>query len=45
LAVVRYLVEQGADKDKRTKGATPLQIAQIAGHTQVAAYLLAAGCT
>jgi ankyrin repeat protein len=43
--VVRYLVEQGADKDKPNDfGITPLQIARLTGHFEIVAYLSAAGC-
>jgi hypothetical protein len=46
LAVVRYLVEHGADIDKVTDdGFTPLDAAISEGHTEVAAYLHAAGGT
>jgi len=41
---VRYLVEQGADKDKAViNGFSPLQVAYFRGHAEVAAYLRAAG--
>jgi ankyrin repeat protein len=43
--VVRYLVEQGADKDKAAvTGATPLIKAAVRGHAAVAECLLEHGC-
>jgi ankyrin repeat protein len=46
LAIVRYLVQQGADKNKATSDdggvtfrITPLFIATANGHTEVAQYL------
>ena len=42
--IVRYLVEQGADKNKADNyGTTPLRAALARRHTEVAAYLRAAG--
>jgi len=44
LVLVRYLVEQGADKNKPTnKGSTLLGAARFFGNAAVAAYLQAAG--
>jgi len=38
--VVRYLVEQGADKEKASNdGLTPLGVAQLQFHYEVATYL------
>jgi hypothetical protein len=46
LPVVEYLVEHGAEKNKaKYSGVTPLQVARIAGHAEVVAYLRAAGAT
>ena len=39
LEVVRYLCEQGANKEARAEGLTPLRIATVQGHGDVAAYL------
>ena len=44
LAVVRYLVQQGADINKANNtGCTPLDSARGFGHAEVAAFLRAAG--
>lgn len=41
---MRYLVEQGADTDKAdNSGCIPVEVALQKGHTEVAAYLRAAG--
>jgi ankyrin repeat protein len=46
LLVVRYLVEQGADKRKVTNnGVTPMGAARLYGQDDVVAYLLSVGCT
>ena len=45
LAIVRYLVEHGADRDKAdNEGLTPLAIAQRCRRAEIVAYLTAAGC-
>ena len=44
MAVVQYLVEQGAEKDKASdEGFSPLMVAVAHGRAEVAAYLRAAG--
>jgi len=46
LLVVRYLVEQGADKRKATNnGVIPIGAARLYGQDDVVAYLLSVGCT
>ena len=44
LAVVQYLLEQGADKEKaKNDGVSPLHIAAQEGHTAVVQFLLQQG--
>ena len=46
LAVVKYLVEQGADMEKADRGGcTPLMNASLRGHFEVVSYLLEQGAT
>ena len=46
LAVLRYLLEQGADKNKATvHGVTPLHVAAMQGHAEVLSYLMRSGAS
>ena len=46
LQVVRYLVEQGANKDKiNVNGESPLAMASFNGHLEIVKYLIEQGCS